>query len=251
MADLDAARRELEDALGADAVLSTRSRSGSTPATPRWSRARPALVVFPRSTDDVVACVRAAAAHDLRCRSPRERHGARRRVHADRRRPRGGHVEDGPDPRDPAGGPPRVGGAGPVQPRPRHRAPRDGLHVHARPVLAAGVVDRRQRGDERGRAALPRVRRHVRPRAGARRRARRRDRGARGLGGPGGGRLRPPRGGRRVGGDDRARHRRVRAPHARAAGDRDDAAGLRDGRGLRGDGLGDHRAAASCRRPSR
>ena len=97
-------------------------------------------------------------------------------------------------------------------------------------------------GTNAGGTALPRVRRDVGPRARARRRARRRDRGARGLGGPGGGRLRPPRRGGGVRGDDRARRGRVRAPDARAARDHHDAAGLRDGRGLRGDGLGDHRA---------
>ena len=122
------------------------------------------LVVFPTSTDHVVACVRTAAAHDLHRRSPRERHGPRRRLHADRQRPRRGHLEDGSGPRDPTCGSVGVGGAGRCSTSTWARLCEGRVHVHARPVLAAGVLDRRQRGDERRRAALPRVRRHVRPR---------------------------------------------------------------------------------------
>jgi glycolate oxidase len=65
MADVDAARRELEAALGADRVL-------ADPLTRRLY-ARDAsmvegsceLVAFPASTDDVVACMRAARVHGL------------------------------------------------------------------------------------------------------------------------------------------------------------------------------------------
>jgi glycolate oxidase len=65
MADVDAARRELEAALGADRVL-------ADPLTRRLY-ARDAsmvegsceLVAFPASTDDVVACMRAAREHGL------------------------------------------------------------------------------------------------------------------------------------------------------------------------------------------
>src|SRR5919106_1177088 len=65
MAGLDAARRELTVALGADAVLSDAvglrlyARDGS------MVEGSAGLVVFPRSTEDLAACVRAAAAHDL------------------------------------------------------------------------------------------------------------------------------------------------------------------------------------------
>ena len=60
--------------------------------------------------------------------------------------------------------PHRVGGAGRRQPRP-HQAPRAArLPLRPRPVEPAGVHDRRQRGQQLRRAALPRLRRHQRPR---------------------------------------------------------------------------------------
>ena len=67
-----------------------------------------------------------------------------------------------------------MGRARRAQPRsqPRGRAPRPALR--ARPVVAAGVHDRRQRRDQRRRPALPGLGRHVGARARGRRRARRR-----------------------------------------------------------------------------
>src|SRR5918999_6610425 len=65
MPDLDAARRELEEALGADAVLSDPLALRLYARDASMVEGAAGLVVFPRSTDDAVACVLAAAAHDL------------------------------------------------------------------------------------------------------------------------------------------------------------------------------------------
>ena len=65
MPDLDAARRELEGALGADAVLSDPLALRLYARDASMVEGSAGLVVFPASTDDVAACVRAAAAHDL------------------------------------------------------------------------------------------------------------------------------------------------------------------------------------------
>ncbi len=65
MPDLDAARRELEEALGADAVLSDPLALRLYARDASMVEGSAGLVVFPGSTDDVVACVLAAAAHDL------------------------------------------------------------------------------------------------------------------------------------------------------------------------------------------
>ncbi len=65
MADVEAARRELEDALGAGEVLSDPLALRLYARDASMVEGSAALVVFPRSADDIVACVRAAAAHDL------------------------------------------------------------------------------------------------------------------------------------------------------------------------------------------
>src|SRR6185312_11686113 len=65
MPDLDAARRELEEALGADAVLSDPLALRLYARDASMVEGSAGLVVFPTSTDDVVTCVRAAASHDL------------------------------------------------------------------------------------------------------------------------------------------------------------------------------------------
>ena len=132
------------------------------------------LVVFPRSADDVAACMRIAASHDLPVVPRGSGTGLAGGGHPDRRRARRRHHQDEPDPRGPAGGPARVGRARRPQPRSRHGARADRLHVRARPLVATGQLDRRQRQHERRRAALPRLRRDERARAGARRRAARR-----------------------------------------------------------------------------
>ena len=67
-----------------------------------------------------------------------------------------------------------MGRARRAQPRSGRCARPHGLHVRARPVLAAGQLDRGQREHERRRAPLPGLRRHQRPRPGARCRAGRR-----------------------------------------------------------------------------
>ncbi len=65
MADVEAARRALEDALGADRLhgdpLTRRLYARDASMVEGWCE----LVAFPRSTQDVVACVRAAADHGL------------------------------------------------------------------------------------------------------------------------------------------------------------------------------------------
>ncbi len=133
------------------------------------------------------------------------------------------------------------------------RAPTARVHVRARPVVAADVVDRRQREHERRRPALPRVRRHVRARARARRRAAGRDRRAPRLRGTRGGRLRPAR---RASSAPRERSgivarvcvrldARCRRPSARCCSD------FAHGRGLRGHGVRRSSRAASCPRRSR
>ena len=65
MADLDAARGELQRVLGPDAVLSDPLALRLYARDASMVEGSAGLVVFPRSTDDVVACVRAATAHDL------------------------------------------------------------------------------------------------------------------------------------------------------------------------------------------
>ena len=65
MPDLDAARRDLEETLGADAVLSDPLALRLYARDASMVEGSAGLVVFPTSTDHVVACVRTAAAHDL------------------------------------------------------------------------------------------------------------------------------------------------------------------------------------------
>ena len=65
MADLDAARRELEGALGAGEVLSDPLALRLYARDASMVEGSAALVVFPRSTEDIVACVRTAATYDL------------------------------------------------------------------------------------------------------------------------------------------------------------------------------------------
>ena len=65
MPDLDAARRELQEALGADAVLSDPLALRLYARDASMVEGSAGLVAFPASPDDVVACVRVAAAHAL------------------------------------------------------------------------------------------------------------------------------------------------------------------------------------------
>src|SRR5918994_2208830 len=65
MSDLTAARRELEEALGPDEVLSDPLALRLYARDASMVEGSAGLVAFPRSTDDMVACVRAAARHDL------------------------------------------------------------------------------------------------------------------------------------------------------------------------------------------
>jgi glycolate oxidase len=65
MAALEAARRELEGALGVDAVLSDPLALRLYARDASMVEGSAGLVAFPASTGDVVTCVRAAAAHDL------------------------------------------------------------------------------------------------------------------------------------------------------------------------------------------
>jgi glycolate oxidase len=65
MADVDGARRALEDALGADEVLSDPLALRLYGRDASMTEGGCALVAFPRSTDDIAACVRIAAEHGL------------------------------------------------------------------------------------------------------------------------------------------------------------------------------------------
>jgi glycolate dehydrogenase FAD-linked subunit len=65
MADVEAARRALEDALGADEVLSDPLSLRLYARDASMVEGGCALVAFPRSTQDIVACVRIAAEHGL------------------------------------------------------------------------------------------------------------------------------------------------------------------------------------------
>ncbi len=65
MADVEAARRALEDALGTDEVLSDPLSLRLYARDASMVEGGCALVAFPRSTEDVVACVRIAAEHGL------------------------------------------------------------------------------------------------------------------------------------------------------------------------------------------
>jgi glycolate oxidase len=65
MADVEAARRALEDALGADEVLSDPLALRLYARDASMVEGGCALVAFPRSTQDIVACVRIAAQHGL------------------------------------------------------------------------------------------------------------------------------------------------------------------------------------------
>jgi glycolate oxidase len=65
MSDVEAARRTLEAALGADRVLSAPLERRLYARDASMVEGSCALVVFPRTTDEVVACVRAAAEHGL------------------------------------------------------------------------------------------------------------------------------------------------------------------------------------------
>jgi glycolate oxidase len=65
MADVEAARRELEAALGAEDVLVEPLALRLYARDASMVEGSAALVAFPRSTDDIVTCVRAAARHGL------------------------------------------------------------------------------------------------------------------------------------------------------------------------------------------
>ena len=99
------------------------------------------------------------ARHEPAVRGTRERYRPRRRRHAARRSGRDRHDPDEPRARGRPRRAGRVGRARRAEPRPQSRAvapPRAALR--ARPVVAAGLHDRRQRRHQRRRPALPRGR---------------------------------------------------------------------------------------------
>jgi len=65
VSDLSAARRDLETALGVDAVLADPLALRLYARDASMVEGSAGLVVFPRSVDDVAVCMRIAAAHDL------------------------------------------------------------------------------------------------------------------------------------------------------------------------------------------
>ena len=94
-------------------------------------------------------------------RSPRQRNRLGRRRDATRRCPRARHDQDAPHPRGAPRGPARLGRTRRLQPRSRDASRADRLHVRAGSVFTAGELDRREREHERGRPALPGVRRDL------------------------------------------------------------------------------------------
>ena len=77
MADVEGARRALEDALGAGEVLSDPLALRLYARDASMVEGGCALVAFPRSRDDIAACVGVAAEHGLPS-SPGFGHGAGR-----------------------------------------------------------------------------------------------------------------------------------------------------------------------------
>ena len=128
---------------------------------------RAAAVCFPRTATSVVGRGPRRGAPRPPVRRPGERHRPGGRRHAGRRPARDRHHAAQPDPRGRRRRTRRLGRTRRAQPRPQPggRAPRAALR--ARSVVAASVHDRRQRRHERGRAALPRLGGHRRPRARA------------------------------------------------------------------------------------
>ena len=101
-------------------------------------------------------------------RRPRRRHGALRRRRAGRRGDRHRPLADARDPRRRRAQPPRAAPARRHQPRGHAGGGAARALLRARSVQPAGLHDRRQRGRELGRRALPQVRLHDQPRAGGR-----------------------------------------------------------------------------------
>ena len=123
-------------------------------------RATPSVVCFPETTAEVQACVRAARRHGRPFVARGLGHRAGRRRGAARRRRGHRHDADGPHPRRSTPTPGWRGCEPGVLNLDLTRAvapPRAALR--ARPVEPAGVLDRRQRRQQLGRAALPRRRR--------------------------------------------------------------------------------------------
>ena len=169
MADVDAARRELEAALGPDAVLHRPARAASVRPRRSMVEGACALVALPTTTEQIQACVRTAVAHDLpivpgaAARGSRERRRRSGTRSSSRRRAWTVSSRSGP----------RTGSRRwnwPAEPRPREPPASDGLDLRPRPIEPADVVDRRERQHERRRPALPRVRGDERARARGRRR---------------------------------------------------------------------------------
>ena len=242
MTDVDAARRALEDALGPDDVLSDPLALKLYARDASMVEGGCALVAFPRSTDDIVACVRIAAEHGL----PIVPRGSGTGL-AGAATPVGdalvvvtAKMHDIVEVRTED----RLAWVEPGLPNLdlSNAAAAARVLVRARPVVAADVIDRRQREHERRRPALPGVRRHVGARARAGRRDAGRDRRAPRERGARGGRLRPARRRRRLRRDARDRRARLRAADPAPTRRPHDAAGLHGRERLRRDRVGHHRA---------
>ena len=172
------------------------------------------LVVLPETTDEVVACVRLARRDRRAGGAARVGHRPLRRRRPARRRHRPvGRAHDA-HPRGRPRGALRARRARRAEPRPVDRRAPPGPALRPRPLEPAGLLDRRQRRDQRGRPALPGVGRHRAARARHGDRAGRRRGAAARRHRPRPPRVRPAgvRGGRR--GDARRGHRGDRAPHA-------------------------------------
>ena len=149
MSDLRATRRDLEAALGAEAVLTDPLALRLYARDASMVEGSAGLVAFPRSADDIAACMGIAAAHGLPVVPRGSGTGLAGAADADRRFPRDRHHQDEPHPGGSTRGPSRLGRARRPQSGSCERARADRLHLRARSP-PAGQFDRRQRGTNAG-----------------------------------------------------------------------------------------------------
>ena len=157
---------ELRALLGAGGVLASDAALFTYEADALvLDRMRPDVVVLPRTSD------RSGGDRALGARSrcpghrARRRHRPRRRRDARARRHRAVGQSHGSRASRRRGAPVRLGAARPREPRAFAAGRAARALLRARPRVAAGQHHRRQRGDQRRRAALPQVRRHLQSRA--------------------------------------------------------------------------------------
>ena len=162
---------DLRQALGADRVRDGRTELSLYRHDASNMEGAAVAVCFPLTTAEVQACVAGRQPARRAVRPPRLGHRAGRRGRPTGRGGRHRDDEDEPHPvgrrRRPAG----VGRAGCAQPRPQPGSGRRRAALRPGPEQPADVLDRRQRGQQLGRPALPRRGCDERPRPRPRGRA--------------------------------------------------------------------------------